>query len=165
MIRKEYIPDGANILPSTWDLKVKRYPDGRMYKKKSRFCDRGDKHIVVVYYYESYATITTLNAVQMVMNFATQRGWDMHQVDFSNAFVQAELKDEFCVELPEMLLDDQNNNDKNGLALKINQSIYGLVQAPLSWYNNIQKGITKLDFKVVSLEPDIYYSRVMTSIT
>ena len=32
----------SNILPSTWALKRKRYPDGRIRKYKARFCVRGD---------------------------------------------------------------------------------------------------------------------------
>ena len=33
---------GVNVIPSTWAFKVKRYPDGRFRKFKSRFCVRGD---------------------------------------------------------------------------------------------------------------------------
>ena len=32
----------SNVLPSTWALKRKRYPDGRIRKYKARFCVRGD---------------------------------------------------------------------------------------------------------------------------
>ena len=38
VIRKESMPSGANLLPSTWALKIKRYPDGRKRKSKARFC-------------------------------------------------------------------------------------------------------------------------------
>jgi hypothetical protein len=86
-------------------------------------------------------------------------------VDFSNAFVQAELKEEVYVELPEMFQDEQNHGSKNGVVLKLNKSLYGLVQAPLSWYNHLQKGLNELDFKVSSLDPRMYYGRGMILIT
>jgi hypothetical protein len=35
IVRKEFMPDRANLLPSTWALKIKRYPDGRMCKNKA----------------------------------------------------------------------------------------------------------------------------------
>jgi hypothetical protein len=35
IVRKESMPHGANLLPSTWALKIKRYPDGRMQKNKA----------------------------------------------------------------------------------------------------------------------------------
>jgi histone deacetylase 1/2 len=75
----------------------------------------------------------------MVMNLAVQQGWATRQVDFLNTFVQAELKDEVYVELPEMFRDKQNHGRKDGIVLKLNKLLYGLVQAPLSWYNHLQK--------------------------
>ena len=33
----------SNILPSTWALKKKRYPDGRFRRYEARFCVRGDR--------------------------------------------------------------------------------------------------------------------------
>jgi hypothetical protein len=86
-------------------------------------------------------------------------------VDFSNAFVQAELKEEVYVELPEMFRDEHNHGSTNGVVLKLNKSLYGLVQAPLSWYNHLQKGLNELDFKVSALDPGMYYGRGMILIT
>jgi hypothetical protein len=165
IVRKESMPDGANLLPSTWALKIKRFPDGRMRKNKARFCVRGDKQIAGVDYFESYAPVASWSTVRMVMNLAVQRGWATRQVDFSNAFVQAELKEEVYVELPEMFRDEHNHGSKEGVVLKLNKSLYGLVQAPLSWYNHLQKGLHELDFKVSALDPGMYYGRGMILIT
>jgi hypothetical protein len=46
----------------------------------------------------------------MVMILAIQQGWGTHQVDFSNTFVQANLKEEVFVELPEMFQDEDDHN-------------------------------------------------------
>jgi hypothetical protein len=123
VVRKETMPDGANLLPSTWALKLKRYPDGNMRKLKARFCVRGDKQIAGVDYFESYAPVASWSTVRMVMNIAIQRGWATRQVDFSNAFVQATLKEEVYVELPEMFRDKQNDGSKDGVVLKLNKSL------------------------------------------
>jgi hypothetical protein len=63
IVRKETMPDGANLLPSTWALKLKRYPDGNMQKLKARFCVRGDKQIAGVDYFESYAPVASWSTV------------------------------------------------------------------------------------------------------
>jgi hypothetical protein len=165
VVRKESMPAGANLLPSTWALKIKRYPDGRKRKSKARFCVRGDKQVAGVDYFESYAPVASWATIRMVMNLAVQRGWATRQVDFSNAFVQAELKEEVYVELPEMFRDEQNHGNKDGVVLKLNRSLYGLVQAPLSWYNHLQKGLNELDFEVSKLDPGMYYGRGMILIT
>ncbi len=34
LVRKDSLPEGANILPSTWALRIKRFPDGQFCKIK-----------------------------------------------------------------------------------------------------------------------------------
>ena len=88
---------------------------------------RGDKQIAGVDYFESYAPVASWTTIRMVMNLAVQQGWATRQVDFSNAFIQAELTEEVFVELPEMFRDEQNHSNKDGVVLKLNKSLYGLV--------------------------------------
>jgi hypothetical protein len=98
---------------------------------------------------------------------AVQQGWATRQVNFSNAFIQAELKElkeEVYVELPEMFCDDQNQGNKDRVVLKLNKLLYGLVQAPLSWYNHLQKGLNEFDFEVSKLDSGMYYGRGMMMI-
>ena len=55
-----------------------------------------------------------------------QQGWATRQVDFSNAFVQAELQEDVYIEVPQGFKDP----DGQDVVLKLNKSLYGLVQAP-----------------------------------
>ncbi len=66
------MPAGANLLPSTWALKVNWYPDGQMQKNKAHFCVRGDKQIARVDYFESYALVASCSTIRMVMILAIQ---------------------------------------------------------------------------------------------
>ena len=94
-----------------------------------------------------------------------QRGWSTRQVDFSNAFVQATLEEEVYVELPAIFRDENENVSNDGVVLKLNKSLYGLVQAPRSWYHHLQAGLAKLDFKPSTLDAGIYYGHGMILIT
>ena len=38
VVKRSEIPQGKNVIPGTWALKIKRYPDGRLRKFKGRFC-------------------------------------------------------------------------------------------------------------------------------
>ena len=38
------LPEGANILPSTWTLHIKTLPNERVHKFKTRFCTQRDHH-------------------------------------------------------------------------------------------------------------------------
>ena len=53
------------------------------------------------------------------------------KVDFSNAFVQAPLKEDIYGNLSQMFSSTLRDEKE---AMKLNLSIYGLVQAPLYWY-------------------------------
>ena len=92
---------------------------------------------------------------------AIQRGWSTRKVDFSNAFVQDTLEKEVYVELPAMFSVKNENGSNDGVVLKQNKSLYGLVQTPRSWYHHTQAGLTKLDFKPSTLDAGMYYGRGM----
>ncbi len=98
------------------------------------------------------------------MNIAIQQGWASRQVDFSNAFVQATLKEDVYLEMPAMFADETLSTEEATI-LKLNKSLYGLVQAPRSWYQHLQKGLNSLDFHPSTLDSAMYYGRGMILIT
>ena len=57
-------------------------------------------------------------------------GLAMKQVDYMNAFVQANLKETLYVDLPKDFHLDQERE----LVLKLKKSLYGLSQVPLAWF-------------------------------
>ena len=120
---------GMNVLPGTWAMRIKRYPDGRKKKVKARWCARGDRQIEGVDYHEKYAPVVSWTTVRLLLSLSIQQGWATKQADFSNAFVQATLKEDVYMELPQMFEAEGDN-----LILKLNKSLYGLVQSPMYWF-------------------------------
>ena len=100
VVSKSTLPTNANVLPSTWAFKIKRYPDGRLRKFKARFCVRGDKQIEGVDYFEKYAPVVSWSTVRLIMSIALQRGWHTQHIDFENAFFQANLKEDVYIRCP-----------------------------------------------------------------
>jgi hypothetical protein len=52
VVTKETMPQGSNLLPGTWALQTKWYPDGRMPKHMAHYCVRGERYgvtLTVVY--------------------------------------------------------------------------------------------------------------------
>jgi hypothetical protein len=94
------LPKEANILPSTWAFKVKRKPSGEFLKFKARFCARGDKQIEGVDYTDKYAPVVSWRSVRMMPCLAASQGLHTKQVDFSNAFVQADIHEDVFISLP-----------------------------------------------------------------
>ena len=45
--------------------------------------------------------------------------------------------------------------------MKLNKSLYGLVQAPLYWYNHLKNALENKGFKASKQEPCMFYGRGM----
>jgi hypothetical protein len=63
MIPLSEIPEGANILDSTWAFKRKQFPDGSIRKLKARFCVRGDQQMEGVDFFDTYASVMAWSTV------------------------------------------------------------------------------------------------------
>ena len=159
VIQKSDVPTDQKVIPSTWAFKIKRYPDERLRKFKARFCVRGDRQEEVVDYFESYAPVVSWATVRMLMRIAIKEGWKSRQVDFQNAFAQAPIREEVYINMPPMF----GESSKNTL-MKLNKSLYGLVQAPLTWYDRLKKELERLGFEPSERDPCLFYRKDMIAL-
>ena len=136
VVPRSSVPEGARVLPSTWAFCIKRYPDGRFQKFKARFCVRGNQQVEGVNYDKKYSPVVAWSTVQMMMSIAATQDLQTRQVDFSNAFVQAALDRDVYVALPRGFGANETGSPKTHV-LKLNKSLYGLVQAPMYWNNHL----------------------------
>ncbi len=157
LVRRSTLPEGTNVIPSTWAFKIKRFPDGRFRKTKARFCARGDKQIKGVDYFDTYAPVVNWATVQLLLCLSKSLGWKTRQVDFSNTFVQAKLDEDVYITTPAMFGDPEFGTDE--VVMKLNRSLYGLSQAPLYWYNHLQKALEDktVGFVKSKLDDCIFY--------
>jgi hypothetical protein len=91
------IPEGANMLDLTWAFKQKRFPDGRVQKLKARWCIRGDQQIEGVDFFDTYAPVVAWSTVRLLLILSVILGLATKQVDYTLAFVQANLKEDIFV--------------------------------------------------------------------
>jgi hypothetical protein len=71
-----------------------------------------------------------------------REGCATRQVDYNNAFAQAEIQDEFYVEPPKLFATG-NGTDR---ILKLLKSLYGLKQAPKTFYKKLSAGLKQRGF-------------------
>ena len=82
------------------------------------------------------------------MKITIKEGWKSCQVDFQNAFAQAPIREEVYINMPPMFGDSTKNT-----VMKLNKSLYGLVQAPLTWYDHLKKELERLGFEPSERDP------------
>jgi Reverse transcriptase (RNA-dependent DNA polymerase) len=163
-IKRSEVPKDAKILPSTWVLRLKRYPDGRPRKYKARFCVRGDRQVEGEDYDEKYSPVISWPNVRLMLSLSVSQNWYTRQVDFSNAFVQARLRDDehIYVHPPRGFVQ---GTGIDAVVLKLQRSLYGLVQAPLYWGNHLRTELEKVGFSQSKCDPCIYYAAGVIAVT
>jgi Reverse transcriptase (RNA-dependent DNA polymerase) len=163
IVAKSQVPAHANVLPGTWAFKLKRYPDGRPRKFKARFCARGDLQIEGKDYTDKFAPVVSWSTVRMLLCLSISQGWKTRQIDFDNAFVQADI------DLPEVYVKcpagfDSGEHDEQ-VVLRLKKSLYGLVQAPMLYYNHLKIGLKARGFEPSESDPCMFIGRGMIALS
>ena len=149
--------ESHNILPSTWAFKKKRYPDGRARKFKARFCCRGDRQLEGVDYFETYAPTVGWSTIRLLLTMTLANGWATRQVDYTNAFAQADIKETVFVELPR----DYAASNSGDYVLKLKKSLYGLKQAPKTFFDHLRTGLIERGFQQSAVDPCLFMKDAM----
>ena len=145
-----------NVLPSTWAFKCKRFPDGLVRKLKARFCVRGDCQIDGIDVFDTYAPVVSWTTVRLLLILSVVLKLKTKQVDYTAAFVQAELdeSEQVYVEMPKGF-------KKQGKVLKLNRALYGLRQSPRTWFEHLKEKLmsTAVGFQQSPNDPCLFYTK------
>mmetsp|Transcript_25531 Transcript_25531/g.30985 ORF Transcript_25531/g.30985 Transcript_25531/m.30985 type:complete len:1362 (+) Transcript_25531:1568-5653(+) len=147
------IPRGANIVNTKFIYKLKRTSDGGIERYKARLVAQGFTQQYGVDYTDTFAPVSQVLSVRLVLILSVQYGLSVHHVDVKCAFLNATLKEEVYIRLPKGF---EIGGKSYGRALK---SIYGLKQAAHDW-SELQHGfIMSYDTRMrqSSVEPCLYY--------
>ena len=144
-----------NVIPSTWAFKIKRFPSGLVRKLKARFCARGDRQIEGVDYFETFAPVCNWTTIRLMLILSAQLGLATKQVDFTAAFVHADIDKPPNYE--EMTPEEQAKTgvfiemprgfQEPGMVYRLNKSLYGLKNSPRCWFKHISSKLKGLGFE------------------
>lgn len=151
-IDRRTVPVGQKILKGTWAFKLKRLPDGTPLKYKARYCCRGDMQTEGVDYFDTYAPVIQWSTVRLVLTLTLKHGWSTRQVDYTNAFAQAEIQEEVYIEPPRGF----SGQDGLNKVLKLCKSLYGLKQAPKTFFDKLRAGLLERGFTPSNIDPCLF---------
>ena len=151
-VHKSSVPKGKKLLNAVWSYRRKRRPDGTLLKHKARLCVDGSRQVAGEDFTESYAPVVQWSTVRLVMMLSTILGLESRQVDFDQAFTQADLDDDVFMRLPPQWEFD----DTDDWCIKLKKNLYGLVQASRNWYKTLQSVLLGMNFRQSAHDPCLF---------
>jgi Reverse transcriptase (RNA-dependent DNA polymerase) len=94
------------------------------------------------------------STVRLVMYFTLLFSLSTRCIDFSNAFVQADLTEPIYVHLPCGFHSTTNDQ----VCLKLKKSLYGISQAPKLWFEHLTRKLKQRGFRQSRLDPCLFYT-------
>ncbi len=132
------LPPRARLLSSIWSYHRKRRPNGDLLKHKARICIDSSQQLHGRDYWETYAPVVSWSTVRLILLLSTIMDLKSRQVDYTQAFPQAELTDPVYMRLPQgwyldssgylMPHKDPKNNDTSHF-IQLRRNLYGCKQA------------------------------------
>ncbi|KAG8472606.1 hypothetical protein CXB51_034394 [Gossypium anomalum] len=138
-------PANRKIIGVKWVYKAKQNADGSLNKLKARLVVKGFSQKYGLNYFETYAPVARLDKIRLIIGFAAQRNWNIHQLDVKSAFLNGILEEEIYVEQPEGF----KVPGKEDLVYRLRKALYSLKQAPRAC----------LKFERSASEPTLYVKK------
>jgi hypothetical protein len=155
-IPKINLPPRTRYLDLIWTYRRKRRPDGYLKKYKARLCVNGSRQIQGIDYTESFAPVVQWSTIRMVNTLAAMHNLKGKQIDFTQAFPHAKLKEDIYLRFPAGF---EHKHDK--WALKLKRNIYVHVQASRNWFLKLSAIYERLGFKQSKSDPCLFLKKDM----
>jgi hypothetical protein len=113
-------------------------------KNKERLVAKGYTQVEGLDFGETYTPVARLEAIRILLAFATHHNFKLHQMDVKSAFLNGPISEEVYVEQPPGFEDSRFPNH----VYKLHKELYGLKQAPRAWYECLKEFLLKKCFEI-----------------
>lgn len=149
------LPEGAKCIGVKWIYKTKLNEHGEVNKYKARLVAKGYSQEHGIDYTEVYAPVSRMDTVRTILAMASQKGWDIYQLDVKSAFLHGVLLEDVYIQQPKGYVV-QGCEDK---VYKLHKALYGLKQAPRAWFSRIEEYFLREGFRKSQNEETLFLKR------
>ena len=93
-------------------------------------------------YQETFAPVTKMNIVRILLSLATHYNWQLLQYDVKNAFLHGDLDEEIYMNIPPGFEGNTSNK-----VCKLKKALYELKQSPMAWFGRFTKVMKEFGYK------------------
>ncbi|MGZ8855512.1 MAG: reverse transcriptase domain-containing protein [Nitrososphaeraceae archaeon] len=140
-------------IPTRWVFAIKRDSNNLIVRWKARLVAKGFKQQEGIDFYEIYAPAVKFKSIKLLLALAAHYDYEIKQIDFDTAFLNAKLKELIYIKIPEGF--NQIGYD-NRYVLRLNKALYGLKQAPREWWLELNSLLNKLNYNASPLDECLY---------
>jgi hypothetical protein len=101
---------------------------------------------------EIFALVACLEAIRILLNFATSKGFKLYQMDVKNAFLNGVIQEEVFVTQPPGF----ENLKYPNRVYKLSKALYGLKQVPRAWYVRLKMFLLEHGYVMESVDKTIF---------
>ncbi|CAL1403910.1 unnamed protein product [Linum trigynum] len=123
-------PLHQHIVGCRWIFRIKRRPDGSIDRFKARLVAKGYTQRPGIDFHDTYSPVLKPVTIRTIFSIALTNRWPVFQYDVNNAFLQGSLQETVYMTQPPGFRDPAHPD----YVCCLTRPIYGLRQAPRSWY-------------------------------
>ena len=153
-------PNNKTIIGTRWVYRNKLDDKGNVIRNKARLVAQGYNQQEGIDYDETYAPVARLEAIRLLIAFASYKGFTLHQMDVKTAFLNGTLNEEVYVKQPPGF-EDQANPDH---VYFLDKALYGLKQAPRAWYDCLSEYLISQGYKRGTIDKTLFIKHLKEDI-
>ncbi len=131
VLSPEECPKKMKPLKTKYVLTKKTAPDGRVIKFKARRVVQGFNQVYGRDFIETFSPVIGFDTLRIIIKMMVEHGWKYRTMDFTQAYLNAPLKEMIYVKNPD------------GSTSRLNKALYGLKQAGTEWSRTLKDRIVK----------------------
>ena len=148
-------PENYPVIGTKWVFRNKLDEHGIIIRNKARLVAKGYNQEEGIDYEETYAPVARLEAIRMLLAYASIMNFKLYQMDVKSAFLNGLIQEEVYVEQPPGF----EISDKPNHVYKLQKALYGLKQAPRAWYERLSNFLLEKDFSRGKVDTTLFIKR------
>ncbi|XP_028196458.1 uncharacterized protein LOC114381380, partial [Glycine soja] len=148
-------PENYPVIGTKWVFRNKLDEHGIIIRNKARLVAKGYNQEEGIDYEETYAPVARLEAIRMLLAYASIMNFKLYQMDVKSAFLNGLIQEEVYVEQPPGF----EIADKPNHVYKLQKALYGLKQAPRAWYERLSNFLLEKEFSRGKVDTTLFIKR------
>ncbi|KAI3789909.1 hypothetical protein L2E82_02715 [Cichorium intybus] len=149
-------PNGVKPISCKWVYKVKRQADGSVERFKARLVARGFSQQYGLDYEDTFSPVAKLTTIRVLLALAASKGWNLWQMDVSNAFLYGDLDHVIHMEQPMGFVSVQHPK----FVCKLKKALYGLKQSPRAWFGKIAEFLEHNGYSITTADASLFVKAI-----